>query len=364
MPYDAARAYFRAAKATSCGAMVFDLGQNATAGPAQPPVEYATCLLAGAIREGYEGPVFMQAGYLHERCAADETERGDELDRLQGLAEEALGSGFFNLEFDTADLEDPSLSDPAEQEKGCYTDAARLASFVRKTEPAGVDANLGVKMNSHGDAAHLPHRFRAFMDGFASEFTDRAGHVTGIGKFSLQIRSAEELHMAHELAEVARREYAIATGVYYDGALLSDELFAELPRLSIAEAHLGNRYEDLILSHRLFPDQLRDQMYLWVDHTYGELRGPEQDSASFYRQMRMTALDRFKRELWDLDTGTKEAVMADLHETSVADFKRLRVEDSLYPVLAAINIQDTELPRPVEGYYHDVEATYRDLVGE
>lgn len=29
---------------------------------------------------------------------------------------------------------------------------------------------------------------------------------------------------------------------------------------------------------------------------------------------------------------------------------------------AAISIQDTEAPKAVEGYYHDVEAAYRDLV--
>ena len=364
MPYAAARACFRAAKATGCGAMILDLGQNATEGPAQLPVEYATCLLAAAIREGYEGPVFLQANYLHERRASDDTEHGDELDRLQDLAEEALGAGFFNLELDTADLEDLSLPDPAEQEKECYEDAAQLAGFVRKTEPAGVDTNLGVRMNSRGDAVHLPHRFRAFMDGFAGEFTDRAGHVTGIAKLSLHIHSAEELRMAHDLAEVARREYALATGVHYDGAPLPDELFAELPHIAVVEAHLGTRYEDLILHHPAFPAQLRDELYRWIDETYGELRGPEQDSANFHLQMRMTALDRFKQQLWDIAPENKDPIMAELQETFVADFKRLKVEDTIYPALAAINIQDTELPRPVEGYYHDVEATYRDLVGE
>jgi hypothetical protein len=364
MTYDAARACFRAAKETGCGAMILDLGRNALVGPAQPPLEYATCLLAGAIREGYEGPVFLQANYLHERCAADNTEHGDELDRLQDLAEEALDAGFFNLELDTADLEDLSLPDPADQERASCADAAQLAGFVRTTEPAGVDTHLGVKMNSHGDAMHLPHRFRAFMEGFATEFTGRAGHVTGIGKLSLHIRSADELRLIHDLAEVARREYALATGVNYDGAPLPEVLLAELPRLPVVEVHFGTRYEDLILHHPAFPAQLRDAMHGWIDQTYGELRGPEQDHANFYQQMRMEALERFKQQLWDLAPENKDPIMADLQKTFVSDFKRLKVEDTIHLALAAINIQDTELPRPVEGYYHDVEATYRDLVGE
>jgi len=152
--------------------------------------------------------------------------------------------------------------------------------------------------------------------------------------------------------------------VHYDGAPLPDDLFVELPHIAVVEAHLGTRYEDLILHHPAFPAQLRDELYRWIDETYGELRGPEQDSANFHLQMRMTALDRFKQQLWDIAPENKDLIMAELQETFVADFKRLKVEDTIYPALAAINIQDTELPRPVEGYYHDVEATYRDLVGE
>jgi hypothetical protein len=364
MTYDAARACFRAAKQTGCGAMVLDLGRNATEGPAQSPVEYATCVLAGAIREGYEGPVFLQADYLRERRAPDDDEQGDELARFEDLAEEALGAGFFNLDLDTSDLEDLGIPDPSEQERASCAYAARLAAFVRKTEPAGVDTNLGVRMKSHGDSAHLAQRFRAFMGGFATEFTDRAGHVTGIGKLGLEIRGADELGMVRDLAEVARREYALATGVSCHGAPVPDELLAELPRLSIVEVDMGARYEELVLHHPAFPARLRDAMADWIDRTYGAVRGPGQDRASFRLQLRMTALEAFKRQMWDLPPESKDPVMADLQRTLVADLKRLEVEDTIHLTLANVNIQDTELPRPVEGYYHDVEATYRDLAGE
>lgn len=361
MTYDAARACFRAAKQSGCGAMVLDLGPNATEGPAQSPVEYATCLLAGAIREGYEGPVFLQADYLRERRAADEADQRDEFDRFQNLAEEALGAGFFNLELDTSALEDPLAPDPREQERASCADAARLAAFVRKTEPPGVDTNLGVKMRGRGDSEHVARRLRAFMEGFASEFADRAGSVTGIGKLSLDLRSADELGASRDLAEVARREYNLATSVSWGGAPLPEALFAELTRFPVVEAHLGTRYEDLVLNHPGFPAPLRDAMSDWIDKTYGTIRGAEQDRASFQQQLRMPALERFKREMWDLPPESKDPIMADLQRTLLADFKRLDVEDTIHAVLANINIQDTELPRPVEGYYHDVEATYHDL---
>ncbi len=364
MPYDAARACFRAAKETGCGAVLLDLSRNLAEGPALSPAEYTSCMVAGAIREGYEGPVFLQANYLHERRVADETGHGHELDRLQDLAEEALNAGMFNLELDTADLEDLSLPELAEQERASYEDTARLAGFVRTTEPAGVDTNLSVKMNSHGDVVHLAQRFRAFMEGFATELTDRAGHVAGIGKLSLPVRSTDDLRMVHDLAEVARREYAVATGVNFDGTPFIEDLLEKLPQFPIVEAHFGNRYEDFILHHTAFPSQLRDAIDGWIDQTYGEMRGREQDHANFHLQMRAPALESFKRQLWDLPPENKDSIMKDLQDTLIADFKRLSAEDTIHLALAAINIQDTEPPRPAEGYYHDAEGAYWDLVGE
>jgi hypothetical protein len=117
------------------------------------------------------------------------------------------------------------------------------------------------------------------------------------------------------------------------------------------------------LGHPAFPARLRDAMSDWIDKTYGEARGALQDRASFHLQMRMNALDRFKRDMWDLPPENKDPVMADLQRTLAADFKPLEVQDTIHLALANINIQDTALPRPVEGYYHDVEATYRDLAG-
>jgi hypothetical protein len=362
MTYAGGRAAFRAARETGAGALAFNL--DAAAKPAQSPLDYATCLLAAALREGYEGPLFLQANFLHERPMADEPAHSDELERLKELVEEALNEAFFNLELDATRMENLTLPDLSAQEQACYADCAELASFVRQTEPGGVGSAIGIQFNSRGDPEHRVQRLRAFMTGFETEFTSRAGHVPGISKFNLNIRGKVDLDIAADFAEVARREYWLPTSVSMDSAAMPDDVIEAVADLPFVGAHLGSRLEDRILDHLAFPGQLRQAMQHWIDTTYGEAHQPGEGDEDFYRAMRPLAYEQFKREMWDLPRQTQEAIMADLQTGLVEDIKRLKVEDSIHLAIDTVNIQQTELPRPIEGYFQDAETTYRDILDQ
>ncbi len=361
MTYAGGRSAFQAAWETGTGALVFNL--DGAAKPAQSPLDYATCLLAAAIREGYEGPLFLEADFLHAQPVTDEAAHGDELERLKELAEEALNEGFFNLEFDTTRLENLTLPDPTEQEQACYLDCAALASFVRQTEPGGVGSAIGIRFNCHGDLEHRVQRLRAFMTGFETEFTSRAGHVPGISKFNLNIRGEEDLGMAVDFAEVALREYWLPTSVGQEGAALPDDLIEAVVDLPFVEVHLGSRLEERIFDHPAFPAQLRQAMQRWIE-ACASARQAGQSDEDLRLAMRPLAYEQFKRELWDLPGQTQEAIMADLKADLVEIIRRLRVEDSIHLVIDAVTIQQTELPRPVEGYHQDAKTYYRDILDQ
>ena len=64
MTYDTARAVFRAAKALSAGAFIFEIARSEIGYTEQRPHEYAASVLAAALREGSRGPVFFQGDHV------------------------------------------------------------------------------------------------------------------------------------------------------------------------------------------------------------------------------------------------------------------------------------------------------------
>src|SRR5436305_2530691 len=64
LTYDAARALFRAAKRHDVGAFLFEIARSEIGYTEQRPAEYAACVLAAAMRENFEGPVFIQGDHF------------------------------------------------------------------------------------------------------------------------------------------------------------------------------------------------------------------------------------------------------------------------------------------------------------
>jgi len=65
--YQVARAIFRAALKDRVGAFIFEIARSEMGYTRQDPAEYATCILAAAIREGFSGPVFIQGDHFQVR---------------------------------------------------------------------------------------------------------------------------------------------------------------------------------------------------------------------------------------------------------------------------------------------------------
>src|SRR4030042_3818100 len=62
--YDVARAGFRKALETNTGAFIFEIARSEIGYTKQKPLEYSAVVLAAAVREGYQGPVFIQGDHF------------------------------------------------------------------------------------------------------------------------------------------------------------------------------------------------------------------------------------------------------------------------------------------------------------
>ena len=60
MTYDLARAIFRVGKKNDTSAFIFEIARSEIGYTDQAPIEFASMVLAAAIRESYSGPVFIQ----------------------------------------------------------------------------------------------------------------------------------------------------------------------------------------------------------------------------------------------------------------------------------------------------------------
>ncbi len=315
MTYAAGRAAFRAAKEVGCGALVFSLEGVDT----PSPLDYATCLLAAAIREGYEGPLFLEADFLQAEPGKREN--------LQDRVEEALNTGFFNLLLDPRRLIDVTLPDPKAQVEAAYTLCAELASLMRRSEPEGVGSAIGIRFNCRGDADLVP-RLRAFMEGFEPEFVSRAGHVPGIATFDLSIRGVADLDAAVDFAEVARREYYLPTGLSLEEEAATEEVLEAMLNLPFGQIHFGDWLEAKLAAR---PD--------------------------------LAALEQAS-QWWELQDQEQQALIDDLKDEWRGILQRLGAVDNIHLVVETVAIQQTELPRPKEGYHQDAETYYRDILDQ
>ena len=64
MSYDTARAVIRAAKKLNAGAFIYEIARSELGYTGQGPEEFAAQVIAASIREGYEGPVFIQGDHV------------------------------------------------------------------------------------------------------------------------------------------------------------------------------------------------------------------------------------------------------------------------------------------------------------
>ncbi len=93
LTYDVARAIFRKALQMNVGALIFEIARSEIGYTKQRPLEYSTVVLAAAVREGFEGPVFVQGDHfqLVRRYFLDNP--AAETDYIKGLIAEAVCRG-------------------------------------------------------------------------------------------------------------------------------------------------------------------------------------------------------------------------------------------------------------------------------
>jgi len=337
MTYDLARAIFRVAHKNGTGAFVFEIARSEIGYTNQPPIEYASMVLAAAIRENYSGPVFIQGDHFQVNTAKFKENPDKEIQGLQTLIGDAISSGFYNIDIDSSTLVDVSKPYLKEQQLLNYEVCARLTRFIRRVEPKGITVSVGGEIGEIGHKNSTPEDLHAFMSGLE----DKLGKgLAGISKISVQTGTTHggvvlpdgsiaqiklDFNTLKTLSEIARREYGLAGAVQHGASTLPPEAFHKFVECETAEVHLATQFQNMIYESEHFPADLKNRIYEWLKINVASEAKQGETEEQFLYKTRKKALGPFKKEIMELPQQTRDAIATEIETKFDFLFKQFNV---------------------------------------
>jgi fructose-bisphosphate aldolase, class II len=373
LSYDTVRAALRAAKTLSAGAVIFEIARSEIGYTDQRPGEYAAVVLAAAIAEDWDGPVFLQGDHYQTNPKKMAEDRGKEIGAIEALIEEAIPAGFFQIDIDTSTLVDLSQPTVSEQQRVNSETCAHFTNFIRQREPNAVPISIGGEIGEVGKENSTPEELRAFMDGYKRAL---GAGISGLAKVSIQTgsshggvvgpdgtvqRVAIDFATLKTISKVAREEYGMAGAVQHGASTLPPELFGHFPDNDCAEIHLATDFQNMVYEHPALPLPLKREVERWVFSHYGAQRKRGETESQFLYKNRKQAIGAFKEQFWNLPAGTRGAIGASLEKRFQFLFERLAIGGTRALVDRHVRPFDvfsrqTSTVGPRAGYVRDDEA--------
>lgn len=332
LPFLAARAVFRVMREIQAGPVIFEIARSEIGYTDQRPAEYAAQVLAAAVVEEHQGPVFLQGDHFQISAKRYAQNPDAELQAVKDLIAEALQAGFFNIDIDASTLVDLSQPTVPEQQRVNYTLTAKLTAYLRAREPQGVTVSTGGEIGEVGGHNSTEEELRAFMDGYNATLAQLAPDAAGLSKISIQTGTSHggvvlpdgtlaqvkvDFDTLRRLSRIAREEYGLAGAVQHGASTLPEEAFGKFVEYEACEVHLATNFMNILYNH--MPADLKAEIYAYLDKHHQHERKPNWTDEQFYYKTRKRALGPFKQAIWNLPAEVKARVYADWEE----QFRRL-----------------------------------------
>ena len=340
LTYQVARAVFRAALKHKVGAFIFEIARSEIGYTKQRPAEYTTCLLAAAIKEGFQGPVFIQGDHFQVNRSKYHSEPEEEINTIKQLIQEAVSAGFLNIDIDASTLVDLEKQSLEEQQNDNCLVTADMTKFIRSIEPEGVTISIGGEIGEVGKENSTVEDLRAFMTGYLSQLDP---NIKGISKISVQTGTTHggvvlpdgsiakvklDFETLEELSKVAREEYGMSGAVQHGASTLPDEAFGLFPQAGTAEVHLATGFQNIIYDSPYFPRELLQKINKHLLENYSNERKPEDTEEQFLYKTRKKAWGDFKKEIWSIPEQNLGEILETLENRFSLLFQRLNVVET------------------------------------
>ena len=339
--YHVARAVFRAAKKDAVGAFIFEIARSEMGYTLQSPGEYASCIYAAALREGFRGPVFIQGDHYQVRRKMHRENAEGEINDIKELIRQSVDAGFYNIDIDASTMVDLTKSGLEEQQAKNSQITADMTDFIRGIQPDDVTISIGGEIGEIGKGNSTIADLKAYMDGYKKLL---APDVKGISKISVQTGTAHggvvmpdgtiaevsiDFDTLRDLSKAAREEYGMGGAVQHGASTLPDDAFDMFPKVNTVEVHLATGFQNMIYDSPNFPAELLDEIRKLVDTKYKDEKKSGETKEQFFYKTRKKAFGDFKKELWHLPEANHSKVMKELEERFSLIFRKLNVVNSV-----------------------------------
>lgn len=340
LSYDSAWAVFRAANKINAGALILEIAKSEMGYTNQRPSEYVGVCLAAAVKENFQGPVFVQGDHFQVNARKYKEDSKKELQGVKDLIREAIASGFYNIDIDTSTLVELDKPTVKEQQKLNYEVCAELTTFIRSIEPQGITVSIGGEIGEVGTKNSTVEDLEAFMEGYLSLLPK---DMTGISKISVQTGTSHggvvlpdgtvakvklDFDVLKNIGGVGRKKYGLSGAVQHGASTLPDEAFHKFSEVETAEVHLATGFQNMIYESKNLPDGLRKKMYAWLKENAKEEMKSGMTEEQFIYKARKKAIGPFKKEMFALSAGVREAISKELEGKFSFLFEQLGIRNS------------------------------------
>ena len=361
LSYDVARAVFRAALRLKAGAFIFELTRTESYYTDQSPAEYAAVIVAAAIREGFEGPVFIQGDHYKVNANKFVKDPESELQTVRDFCQESVAAGYYNIDIDASTLVDTQMPGVREQERANFEATANLAAYLRSIEPPGVTLTLGGEIGEIGKQNSTPEELTSFMDGFMETLARRSRYRKGLAKISVQTGTRDggvvlpdgsitqvaiDFETLRALSALARDRYGMAGTVQHGASTLPADAFHKFVECEVAEVHLATEFQNMIYESTAFPRDLKEEIYKTLRKLCADERKPSDTDAQFLYQTRKKAFGPFKRKFWDLPADVRTRLGQELEKKFSFLFEQLNVKRTAELVKKTVALVPVIPPAP------------------
>ncbi len=337
LTFDLARAVFRAAKKINAGAFIFEIAKSEIGYTDQRPLEYTSMITLAAIKESFQGPIFIQGDHFQVKAANYLKDKNAEVGPLKDLIKEAVEASFYNIDIDSSTLVDLSKETLDQQQKLNYELCAQFTKFIRGLQPKGVEISVGGEIGEVGGKNSTPDELNAFMQGYLGEM----GSEKGISKISIQTGTSHggvvlpdgsiakvsiDFDTLKNLSELARKEYGMCGAVQHGASTLPNEAFHQFPEVGCAEIHLATQFQNMVYDY--MPLSLKEKIYAWLHEKCASEKKENWTDDQFIYKTRKKALGPFKKEIHSLPGETKTKISSVLEEEFSFLFDKLNIKDT------------------------------------
>ncbi len=335
--YDVARAVFKAAMQYRVGAVIFEIARSEIGYTGQRPGEFAACVLAAGISEGFRGPVFLQGDHFQFNRGRYRSDLKGETESMRDLVREAVNAAFFNIDIDAStlvDIEKPTLEQ--QQEYNCRA-MAEMTSFIRSIEPKGITISIGGEIGEVGKKNSTVGEMQAFMSGYLSQLSPG---IKGISKISVQTGTTHggvvlpdgsiaqveiDFKALKDLSTIARDAYGMAGAVQHGASTLPEGAFDMFPNVGCAEIHLATDFQNIIYDSPHFPKELLKEINRHLSEKYSNERKQGETEEQFLYKTRKKAFGDFKKEMWNLPEENLRGIREELENRFSLLYRKLNV---------------------------------------